>query len=96
MAFLTIAGVALHQALLMDELSIANLKTNIASNFEVQINVGEFNYKDENIRLLATKELSKYVFATKKQTESSFNIRSLEDIICENQDLISENKMIDD
>ena len=54
------------------------------------------NADDLSIRLLATKELSKYVFATKKQVESSFNVRRLEDIIMENQNLISENKMIEE
>lgn len=54
------------------------------------------NADDTTIRLLATKELSKYVFATKKQVETAFNIRRLEDIICESQALLSENKMIDE
>ena len=54
------------------------------------------NADDLSIRLLATKELSKYVFATKKQVESSFNVRRLEDIISEHQGLLSENKMIEE
>lgn len=54
------------------------------------------NAGDISIRLLATKELSKYVFATKKQVESSFNIRRLEDLISESQELMNEDKMIED
>lgn len=54
------------------------------------------NADDTTIRLLATKELSKYVFATKKQVESSFNIRRLEDLISESQELISDSKMINE
>lgn len=54
------------------------------------------NSLDVNIRLLATKELSKYVFATKKQIDSSFNLRRIEDVIFEYQNLISENKMIEE
>lgn len=54
------------------------------------------NSDDISIRLLATKELSKYVFATKKQVESSLNVRRLEDLICESQELLSENKMLED
>ncbi|MCZ2223866.1 MAG: hypothetical protein LC122_09580 [Chitinophagales bacterium] len=53
------------------------------------------NAEDTTIRLLATKELSKYVFATKKQIDTSFNVRRLEDIINEHQDLLSGNKMIE-
>lgn len=54
------------------------------------------NADDSNIRLTATKELSKYVFATKKQVESSLSLRRLEDIISESQNVVSENKIIDD
>lgn len=41
------------------------------------------NSNEDSIRLTATKELSKFVFPTKKQIDSSFNIRRIEDIINE-------------
>lgn len=53
------------------------------------------NSDDNNIRLTATKELSKYVFATKKQVESSLSLRRLEDLISEAIENNEEN-LIDD
>ncbi len=53
------------------------------------------NSDDNNIRLTATKELSKYVFATKKQVESSLSVRRLEDLISEAIENNEEN-LIDD
>lgn len=39
--------------------------------------------EDKNIRLTATKECSKFVFATKKQVESTIKKKSIEDLVSE-------------
>ena len=39
--------------------------------------------EDKNIRLIATKECSKFVFPTKRQVESTIRKRSIEDIVSE-------------
>jgi len=50
---------------------------------------------DKQIKLSATKELSKFVFPTKKQVESTINQRKIEDLIneCSNTTIDEDGKL---
>lgn len=76
---------------LKQELGIEAIKNIDQFKLKLIENWNEFlDSDDKNVKLVATRDLSKFVFPSKKQIETSEKKRTIEDLIKEDEDELSD------